>query len=122
MRKKRCKKRLRKSLLTKCFISAGLAALLLGSCGKSEGQERTASKADVPAASRTEQEKKDSVQMVEAIHTPYGKYPETVTYTLGKISGANHANLPVGATYEDNAYTQYLKKMLNIQNKDVFEL
>lgn len=122
MREKRCKKRLRKSLLTKCFISVGLAALLLGSCGKSEGQERTASKADVPAASRTEQEKKDSVQMVEAIHTPYGKYPETVTYTLGKISGANHANLPVGATYEDNAYTQYLKKMLNIQNKDVFEL
>lgn len=58
----------------------------------------------------------------EAEHTPYGKYPETVTYTLGKISGGNHSNLPAGDTYEDNGYTRYLKKMLNIQNKDVFEL
>lgn len=57
-----------------------------------------------------------------AKHTPYGKYPKTVTYTLGKIAGANNANLPVGATYENNAYTRYLKNMLNIQNKDVFEL
>lgn len=58
----------------------------------------------------------------EAEHTPYGKYPETVTYTLGKISGGNHSNLPAGDTYEDNGYTRYLKKMLNIRNKDVFEL
>ena len=58
----------------------------------------------------------------EAEHTPYGKYPETITYTLGKISGGNHSNLPAGDTYEDNGYTRYLKKMLNIQNKDVFEL
>lgn len=58
----------------------------------------------------------------EAEHTPYGKYPETVTYTLGKISGGNHSNLPAEDTYEDNGYTRYLKKMLNIQNKDVFEL
>ena len=58
----------------------------------------------------------------EAEHPPYGKYPETVTYTLGKISGGNHSNLPAGDTYEDNGYTRYLKKMLNIQNKDVFEL
>lgn len=58
----------------------------------------------------------------EAEHTSYGKYPETVTYTLGKISGGNHSNLPAGDTYEDNGYTRYLKKMLNIQNKDVFEL
>ncbi len=58
----------------------------------------------------------------EARHTPYGKYPETVTYTLGKIAGANNANMPAGATYENNAYTNYLKEMLNIQNHDVFEL
>lgn len=64
----------------------------------------------------------DKDKLEKAEHTPYGKYPKTVTYTLGKISGANHANLPVGATYEDNAYTRYLKNMLNIQNKDVFEL
>ena len=57
-----------------------------------------------------------------AEHSAYGAYPETVTYTLGKIAGAKNANLPLGDTYEDNAYTRYLKKLLNIQNRDVFEL
>lgn len=67
-------------------------------------------------------QKKNTEKWDEAVHTPYGKYPETVTYTLGKISGANNSNLPLGETYEDNAYTQYLKKMLNIQNQDIFEM
>lgn len=58
----------------------------------------------------------------EAAHTPYGAYPETVYYTLGKISGRDNSNLPAGDTYEDNGYTRYLRKMLNIQNEDVFEL
>lgn len=58
----------------------------------------------------------------EAEHTPYGRYPKTVTYTLGKISGSNNSNLPLGDSYEDNSYTRYLKKILNIQNEDVFEL
>lgn len=55
----------------------------------------------------------------EAENTPYGKYPELVTYTLGQMSGANNSNLPEGNTYEDNAYTRYLRKMLNIQNESV---
>ena len=48
--------------------------------------------------------------------TPYGAYPELVTYTLGQMNGANNSNLPEGDTYEDNAYTRYLRNMLNIQN------
>lgn len=52
--------------------------------------------------------------------TPYGAYPELVTYTLAQISGANNSNLPEGDTYEDNAYTRYLRKMLNIQNDTVY--
>ena len=51
----------------------------------------------------------------------YGKYPELVTYTLGKMTGANNSNLPKGETYENNAYTRYLREYFNIQNKDVFE-
>ena len=51
----------------------------------------------------------------------YG-YNKIDTYTLGKIAGANNSNLPVGNTYENNAYTRYLKEILNIQNADVFEL
>ena len=57
-----------------------------------------------------------------AEHTAYGKYPGEVTYTLGKISGTNNANLPIGETYENNGYTRYLKEILNIQNKDIFEM
>ena len=60
--------------------------------------------------------------MEKAENTPFGRYPETVTYTLGKLSGANNSNLPEGDTYEDNAYTRYVKKRINVQNKDAFEL
>ena len=55
------------------------------------------------------------------VQTPDGKYPELVTYTLGKMTGANNSNLPKGETYENNAYTRYLREYFNIQNKDVFE-
>lgn len=64
--------------------------------------------------------KKDPEQWINAAETPYGKYPELVTYTLGQMSGANNSNLPEGNTYEDNAYTRYLRKMLNIQNENVY--
>ncbi len=53
--------------------------------------------------------------------TPYGKYPEQLTYTLGKLSGANNSNLPDGETQENNAYTRLLNERLNVQNQDVFE-
>ena len=58
--------------------------------------------------------------MEKAETTPYGAYTELVTYTLAQISGANNSNLPEGDTYEDNAYTRYLRKMLNIQNDTVY--
>ena len=63
-----------------------------------------------------------SEQWEQAEHTPMGKYPETVTYTLGKMSGTNNSFLPVGNTYENNGYTRYLKKQLNIQNQDLIAL
>lgn len=60
-------------------------------------------------------------QYEEACNTPFGKYPETITYTLGKMTGENNSNMPENDTYEDNAYTRYLNDKLNIQNKNVFE-
>ncbi len=60
-------------------------------------------------------------QMQTAVTTPYGKYPELITYTLGKMSGSNNSNMPAGDTYEDNAYTRFLKELLNVQNEDTFE-
>ncbi|WP_445505954.1 extracellular solute-binding protein [Niallia sp. 03190] len=51
---------------------------------------------------------------------PFGKYEKTVTYTVGKAT-PGIPKLPNGQTYEDNAYTRYLKEKLNIQNKNMFE-
>ena len=62
------------------------------------------------------------VKTDDAKLSPFGKYPELVTYTLGKMSGVNNSNMPEGDTYENNAYTRYLKEKLNVQNKDVFEI
>ncbi len=62
---------------------------------------------------------KDNSQLV-ARTTPYGKYPETVVYTLGKMTGVNNSNMPSGDTYEDNAYTRYLYQKLNIKNVNIF--
>lgn len=51
---------------------------------------------------------------------PYGKYSQSVTYTIGKaIPGA--PKLPKGDTYENNDYTRYIKKNLNAVSKDKFE-
>lgn len=61
-------------------------------------------------------------RMKEAKTTPFGKYPELITYTLGKMSATNNSNMPSGDTYEDNAYTRYLKEQLNIQNDNIFEV
>ena len=60
-------------------------------------------------------------QYEEACNTPFGRYPETITYTLGKMTGENNSNMPENDTYENNAYTRYLKNKLNIQNKNAFE-
>ena len=102
--------------LAVCILFTG-SLLAVSLCGCSQAEEKA------PAVSKEQNIKKDlEAEFEEAAHTPYGRYPDTVTYTLGKIAGANHANLPVGATYEDNAYTRYLRQVLNIQNRDVFEL
>lgn len=73
------------------------------------------------ANSTTAQDEVYDRQLNIARTTPYGKYPEEVVYTLGKLSGANNSNMPEGDTYENNAYTRIIREMLNVQNKDVFE-
>lgn len=74
----------------------------------------------------TEDDKDDNVkvmkeQWIAAEKTPFGKYPETVTYTLGKEISTNNSNMPEEDTYENNAYTRYLLEKLNVQNENVFE-
>ena len=53
--------------------------------------------------------------------TPLGRYPELVTYTLGKMTSENNSNMPSADTYEDNNYTRYLRELLNVQNENAFE-
>ncbi|SDW28019.1 carbohydrate ABC transporter substrate-binding protein, CUT1 family [Lachnospiraceae bacterium KHCPX20] len=57
-----------------------------------------------------------------ASSTPFGKYPQTVEYTLGKMTEAANSHMPEGDTYENNAYTRFLYKELNVQNRNAFEI
>lgn len=99
----------RKTLL---FFSAILILTLLAGCSFGTGGMK---KTDGDVSSVKDRENWDIAET-----SPLGKYPELVTYTLGQMKGTNNSNLPEGQTYEDNAYTRYLKKTLNIQNKNVF--
>lgn len=56
-----------------------------------------------------------SEQWKTAETTPYGAYPETVSYTLGKMVNATYSGMPEGDTYEENAYTRYVEEKLNIK-------
>ena len=102
----------------KLFVILILGITLLQSgCNKAtKGTQQKAEKAD----GVEEKKKTESGDWEEARTTPYGKYPETVTYTLAQMNGANNSNLPQGQTYENNEYTRYLKKMLNIQNENTY--
>ncbi|NSE52651.1 extracellular solute-binding protein [Coprococcus eutactus] len=87
--------------------------LILCGCGDSGATPST--------RENTETKEEYEAALYTARTTPYGKYPEQLTYTLGKLSGANNSNLPDGETYENNAYTRLLNERLNVQNQDVFE-
>lgn len=101
---------MKKSRNRKIRMAFLAAAVLLSFSGCKETEKQPEEK-DVKAEEK---------EWEEAENTPYGKYPELVTYTLGQMNGANNSNLPEGNTYEDNAYTRYLRKMLNIQNESVY--
>lgn len=101
--------------MAKKFRILAVVSLLFLVCGC--GGDRQAEDLQKETSIQTEESRK---AWEEASSTPYGKYPELVTYTLGQMKGANNSNLPSGETYEDNAYTRYLREMLNIQNESVY--
>jgi len=66
----------------------------------------------------------DDPAWVEAKTTPFGAYPETVTYSVGQLA-TNFTQL-TGSPYEkdnatNNAWTRYFKDKLNVQNTTKFE-
>lgn len=93
--------------LMKRITSVGMATIMLAmfftGCA-SEKKGDTDTKKDTSAAATT----------------AYGKYDELVTYKVGKNTPGS-PRFPDGDTYENNAYTRYLKEVLNVQNEDVFE-
>ena len=110
--KKRYRKIIPAAIL--CIVGIIVFALLWQNRAPQEGREESSESSGETTA------KEEQWRAAET--TPLGKYPETVEYTLGKISGANNSNLPIGDTYEDNAYTRYLRNVLNIQNINAFAL
>lgn len=62
----------------------------------------------------------------QAAADPYGKYPELITYTTGYNLTNQGSDTLANTPYEkdttgNNAYTRYLKEVLNVQNKNAFE-
>ena len=92
-------------------------ALLISGCSGIKSISRSLQKENKQTSQEAAAEQKE---WEKAATSPYGAYPELVTYTLGQMNGANNSNLPDQNTYEDNAYTRYLRKMLNIQNDNVY--
>ena len=91
------------------MLTAALAAAILAGCGSSD-----------PTANMSDEEK---AAWEAAANDPYGKYPETVTYTTGYNLTNQGADTLAGTPYEndtpsDNAYTRYLKEVLNVQNEN----
>ncbi len=102
---------MRRGKWERIVIAAGITIAMLVGCGsnpddKTKGENGTSQTGDAS---------------VIAANTPFGRYPETIEYTLGKMTSRDSENMPEGDTYENNAYTRYLKKKINVQNRDVIE-
>lgn len=96
------------------LLAAAVAVTSLAGCG-GKSEDFTANMSDDEKAA-----------WEAAANDPYGKYPEVVTYTTGYGLTAQGADTLAGTPYEndtpaDNAYTRYLKEILNVQNENSFE-
>ncbi|BFH62404.1 extracellular solute-binding protein [Paenibacillus azoreducens] len=103
-------------LKTKRTCSVVFAALLAASlvgCQNSDNADSTSSKANL-----------DDPAWKEAVTTPFGKYPETVTFSVGQMA-TNYTSLAGTPYAKDNAtnnvWTRYFKDKLNVQNTTKFE-
>ena len=67
-----------------------------------------------PAGFASNDNEEYNARMEEARTTPFGAYPETIEYTLGKMTSVNNSNMPENDTYTDNAYTRYIKSVINV--------
>lgn len=71
-------------------------ALLISGCGGIKSISRSLQKENKQTSQEAAAEQKE---WEKAATSPYGAYPELVTYTLGQMNGANNSNLPDQNTY-----------------------
>jgi len=95
------------------LLAATMIATLAAGCGSS----------DDPTKNMSEEEK---AAWEAVVNDPYGKYPELITYTSGYNLTNQGGDTLAGTPYEndtpsDNAYTRYVKEVLNVQNENMFE-
>ncbi len=95
------------------LLAATMLATLAAGCGSS----------DDPTKNMSEEEK---AAWEAVVNDPYGKYPELITYTSGYNLTNQGGDTLAGTPYEndtpsDNAYTRYVKEVLNVQNENMFE-
>ena len=95
------------------LLAATMIATFAAGCGSS----------DDPTKNMSEEEK---AAWEAVVNDPYGKYPELITYTSGYNLTNQGGDTLAGTPYEndtpsDNAYTRYVKEVLNVQNENMFE-
>lgn len=91
------KKAIRKQILS--VSMAAVMAVSLSACGGKNNEEE---------------------EKVVAAKGNMGAYQDTLICNMGRRTIAN-PKFPKGDSYEDNAYTRYLKEKLNVEVKDSFE-
>lgn len=111
-----------KKNLKKLFAFGMAAALGIGSLTACGGSDAVSDSGSAPAAENDAAEPITEASGSENAEgaDPYGKYDDTIVLTAGRYTQAD-PKLPDGDSYEDNAYTRYLKERLNVQIEDEFE-
>lgn len=98
------------------LLTLTMTSTYLVGCGKGGVNEEEV-KANIEA-------KMEDPAWKEAMTTPYGAYPETITYTLGKTA-QNYEPLKEteyeGDNDSNNAWTRYINKKINAKNENLFE-
>lgn len=107
-----------------------LAVGVLAGCAKSGNENNNAQEPPASSASVTASEPSESSQSskspeaaapVDVKSDPFGKYEQTVTFTLGMTKG-DYSRLPEGDTAVNNNFTRYILNKVNVQVKPAWEI
>lgn len=101
------------------WLGSLLAIVLLASgCATGSGNNKPS-----PAPEVTPQQNEQPGSTSEATENavdPYGAFPETITMSIAKETIPNN-NLPDGGTLENNEFTKYIEKKLNVKVNHAWE-